>query len=75
MSTSNYSAASRFSVHIFRRTFGALDLVGRSKSFVSLVRYFENIGAAVPPEGPLILLLSVMLDLEGYKFVSGPSLG
>ena len=49
-------------VHIFLRTFGALDLVGLCICEVgSLVMYFEYTGAEVPPEGPLILLLSVIL--------------
>jgi len=47
--------------HIFLKTLGALVLVGRSSSFASLARYLEKTGAAVPPEGPLILLRSVIL--------------
>lgn len=46
-------------LHIFRRTLFGLDLAGLSgSSFGSLARYFEYIGALVPPDGPLILFLS-----------------
>lgn len=49
-------------LHIFLSTLGALVLVGLSGIFfASLARYLEYIGALVPPAGPLILLLSVMV--------------
>ena len=49
-------------IHIFRRTFGGLVLEGRSDCEAgSLEMYLEYMGAIVPPVGPFILLLSVML--------------
>ena len=59
-----YPISSYSNLHIFRRTLGALDLEGRSKFLVSLVRYLENTGAEVPPEGPLTLLRSVMFEFD-----------
>ncbi len=50
-------------LHIFLSTFGGLVLVGRSDCEVeSLARYLEYIGAMVPPVGPLIRLLSVIVN-------------
>ena len=58
-------------IHIFLRTFGALDLAGLSIWVdASLVMYFEYTGAEVPPEGPLILLLSVILREVACEFVA-----
>jgi hypothetical protein len=55
-------------IHIFLRTFGFLVLVGRSVLVVgSGERYWENIGADVPPEGPFILLLSVIILYEEFQ--------
>jgi len=52
-------------IHIFLRTFGFLDRVGLSeRSSASFARYLEKIGAAVPPEGPFILLRSVILNTK-----------
>lgn len=51
-------------IQIFLKTFGCLFLEGRSGRFCeSLVRYFENTGALVPPEGPFILLRSDMINV------------
>ena len=59
----------RLHIHIFLRTFGALDLAGLSICVeASLVIYFEYTGAEVPPEGPLILLLSVILREVACEF-------
>lgn len=46
-------------LHIFRRTFGGLERVGRGgREEGSWVINLEYIGALVPPEGPLIRRLS-----------------
>jgi hypothetical protein len=55
-------------IHIFLSTFGFLVLVGRSVFDVgSGERYWENMGADVPPEGPLIRLLSVVILYEEFS--------
>ncbi len=66
-----------FLLHIFLKTLGVLDLLGRSVCApASFARYFEYIGAEVPPRGPLILLLSVIFleKLDIYKMCYHPSI-